>query len=241
MKLWGIADTHLSFGVDKPMDVFGPRWANHAERLGEAWERLVGPGDTVVVPGDISWAMTLDEALPDLQFLDRLPGQVLIGRGNHDYWWSTARKMNAFIETHGLDSLTFMKNDAYRVPLAGGRGAVVTGSRGWILPGDPEFKEQDQKVYDREVGRIRLSLQAGKKLLQEGDLLVSALHYPPLNRHAQETPISTLLETSAVDLCVYGHVHGIGHRSVHEGENNGVRYVNVASDYLAFEPLLLAE
>lgn len=241
MRLWGIADTHLSFGVDKPMDVFGPRWAAHAERMGEAWRRLVQPEDTVIVPGDISWAMTLEEALPDLQFLHELPGQVLIGRGNHDYWWSTLKKMNEFAEEHSLSSLTFMKNDAYLAPLSRGRRAVVTNSRGWVLPGDPEFTAQDRKVYDREIGRIKMSLTAGKKLQEEDDLFICSLHYPPLSRNGQDTPISELMEEFQVETCIYGHVHGIGSNSAYAGERNGVNYINVASDYLSFEPLLLAE
>ena len=240
MSLWSIADTHLSFGVDKPMDIFGARWEDHSTRMAEAWQERVQDGDTVLIPGDVSWAMTLDEALPDLRYLHELPGQVLIGRGNHDYWWTTKRKLEQFKEAHGLHSLTFMRNDAHLVELSEGRRAVICNSRGWILPGDPEFKTQDQKIYDREVGRIKLSLDAGRKLLNENDLLVCALHYPPLNRHIHPTPISALMEEYNVQLCVYGHVHGVGAHSAFAGVYEDIEYINVASDFLNFEPLLLA-
>lgn len=240
MRLWGIADTHLSFGTDKPMDIFGDRWADHAERLCAAWLEQVAPEDTVLIPGDISWGMTLEEAAPDLRFLHELPGTKYLSRGNHDYWWATMRKMERFAEAHDLHSLRFMKNDAHRIPLAGGRHAVIAGSRGWTLPSDQQFNEQDQKIYDREVMRLGLSFDEAKALREPGDLLICALHYPPMTQHGERTPIAERIEAEGVDLCVFGHVHGIGARYVYEGTRRGVRYLNIASDHLAFRPKELA-
>ena len=155
--LYAIADTHLSFSVEKPMDVFGARWTNHAERLRENWLKKVRPEDTVVIPGDVSWGISLNEAEADLRFLDDLPGKKLLGKGNHDYWWTTANKMTAFFTEKGFSTLSILYNNAYYAD-----GFIVCGTRGWMS----EFgvKAEDERLIAREAQRLELSLQAGQKL-----------------------------------------------------------------------------
>lgn len=153
MRLFAIADLHLAQTVDKPMDVFGPRWDRHVERICRNWEETVEENDTVLVGGDISWAGSLDQARSDLELLHRLPGRKILLRGNHDYWWTTVRKMQDFCQTHGFSSLEFLRNDA-RLEA----GFWVCGTRGWVLPPDEAFREEDEKIFRREVLRLDLSL-----------------------------------------------------------------------------------
>jgi len=228
MTLFALADTHLSLGdrVDKPMDVFGPKWANHAERLAAAWRRVVGPDDLVLVPGDISWAMKLDEALPDLRFLDALPGTKLLLKGNHDYWWTSRGKVEKVLPP----TLRLLQNDAFD---AGG-GVGIVGSRGWVPPGFPKARESDEKIYARELHRLELSLQAAGDRF---DTLVAMTHYPPLYRDLGETGFVPLLRAAGVRVCVYGHLHGPNQRVAVEGERDGIVYRLVAADAIGFCPV----
>ena len=157
MALFTISDPHLSFGTDKPMDIFGRNWENHAERIRENWTRLVGKDDTVVIPGDISWAMGLANAEEDLRFLHNLPGRKLIGKGNHDYWWDTLTKMNRFCEEKGFDTINFLFNNAYFSD-----GKIICGTRGWI--DEIGVKKDDEKIIKREAQRLEMSLAEGEKL-----------------------------------------------------------------------------
>ncbi len=239
MALFAIADVHLSLGTDKPMDIFGPAWTDHVARLEASWQRTVGEGDTVLISGDVSWAMDFRQLLPDLRFLHSLPGEKILSRGNHDYWWSTFARMEALVAAEGLDSIRFLKNNAYRRG-----GDVVCGSRGWVLPWDSEFTAQDAKVLERERGRLRLSLDAAAAIAEGADLegialrRVAMLHYPPTDNRFRPSPFTDLLEEFDVSVCVYGHLHGMGSRSGPDGENaHGVRFLNTSADFLRFCPL----
>lgn len=242
MAIYALGDPHLGFAVNKPMDVFGPRWAGHPERLLQRWEATVGPEDFVLVPGDISWAMTLQEALPDLLELDRLPGTKLLIQGNHDYWWSSLRKLRALplARTH------FIQNDAFLLPegaVPGVEGRVaVCGTRGWITPGDRSWGEDEahnQKIYSREVGRLRLSLEAGRKAGASAYIVM--LHYPPVAEDHQPTAFTELIESwGSVLVCVYGHLHGAGAlQRAFQGVHGSVRYQLVACDSYDFTPVRL--
>ena len=235
MAIFAIADLHLSQSTDKPMHIFGHQWEDHQSRLNKAWTESVGQDDTVIIPGDISWGMTLDEALADLQFIDQLPGRKILSKGNHDYWWGTLGKVKALAEANNLSTLSFMKNNAFLV-----EGRAVCGTRGWLLPSDPEFKTADQVIYEREIGRLERSLLAGKALLGEtqGDI-IAVIHYPPLLLPDRNSGFCTLLEKYHVKTCIYGHLHGRGHYKAFEGEKNGVTYHLVAGDYISFKPLRL--
>ncbi len=235
MAIFAIADLHLSHGTDKPMDIFGTNWERHEERLKEAWLHCVTEEDTVLIPGDISWGMTLDEALPDLVFLDQLPGRKILSKGNHDYWWGTSGKLETFQREHGLTTLSFLKNNAF---LADGR--AICGSRGWLLPQDPEFKPADQVILERELSRLERSILSAKDLLVERPgSLIALLHFPPLMRSQKESDFTRLLEKHGIGTCIYGHLHGRGHQKAFEGNRNGVEYLLASGDYISFKPLRL--
>lgn len=241
MALFAIADVHLSLGSDKPMDVFGSAWHNHVERLEAAWRAVVTPADTVLVPGDISWAMNFAGLLPDLRFLDALPGEKILSRGNHDYWWNTLTRMEAWAEAEGLTTIRFLKNNAF---LRG--GDLIAGSRGWLLPWDPDFTRQDEKILERECGRLRLSLDCARALDQTDAAgarprrLVAMLHYPPTDNRFRPSPYTGVLATHAVDVCVYGHLHGSGARVGPDGTGDtGLRFVNASADRIDFCPRLI--
>ena len=240
MAVYALGDTHLSFAVNKPMDIFGPLWARHPAPLFQNWEATVAPDDIVLVPGDISWGMTLAEAEPDLLELDKLPGRKLLIQGNHDYWWESLKKMR----TLPLQTTEFIQNDAILLP-AGTIPAVdgpvaVCGTRGWITPGDRAWGEDEAhnlKIYQREVGRLKLSLDTGRKLGAAAFMVM--LHYPPVAEDHQPTGFTELVESyGGVQLVVYGHLHGPGSRyKAFQGMHNGVRYQLVACDQIDFTPM----
>ncbi len=234
MALWAISDLHLSLGCNKPMDIFGAKWIDSEERLRENWTQSVAMTDTVLIPGDISWAMTLEEALPDLIFLEKLPGQKILSKGNHDYWWGTNGKVERFFAENGIGSIRLLKNNAF---LCG--TDVICGSRGWLLPDYPEFSAADRLIFEREVARLDRSLRSGSEILPEGGRLIVMLHYPPLSGKEGSSPFSLLCEQYGVSVCLYGHLHGRGHEKAVEGVLAGVEYRLISGDYIAFKPLRL--
>lgn len=233
MQIFGISDLHLSFASDKPMDVFGEHWRDHATRMATAWDELVGPDDAVLVPGDISWALRLEQAAADLAWIAARPGRVkVLVRGNHDYWWSAIGKVRKALPP----TLVALQNDAIDLG-----EVVVAGSRLWSCPGALDFGADDQKIFQREIERLRLSLQAGRALAGARPL-VAAIHYPPFaaDRGRTGTAFSELLEQFGVALCVYGHLHGApAHRTAFEGVRGGVHYRLIACDHLRFRPARL--
>ena len=225
MKLFTIADTHLSLGVSKPMDVFAG-WEDYTRLLEENWRRLVGEEDTVVIPGDISWGIDLKEASADLHFLDGLPGRKIILKGNHDLWWPTARKLKEFFETEGIGSITPLLHDAVDVG-----PVIVAGTRGWFLE---DGTGNEFTVYRRETLRLEMALQAAGKL--EEKPIYAFLHYPPLTHGQICEEIVGLLESYGVEKCFYGHLHGPAIPAGFNGERNGVQYKLVSADALGFVP-----
>lgn len=236
MALYALSDTHLSLTVEKPMDIFGSRWLCYTEKLEEGWRELVTDGDTVVVAGDISWGMNLRESLDDLRFLDRLPGRKLIGRGNHDYWWETLGKMNAFLDENGITTLKFLYNNSFVT-----EGYRVCGSRGWFsdkkaAPDDSDYK----KIVARECQRIARSLTAEPERLdgsEERERLLF-LHFPPVYGDFVCREILDTLHEYDVRRCFFGHIHtvyDIPPSFVYEG----IEFTITSSDYLHFYPLLI--
>lgn len=234
MSIWALSDPHLSFGSNKPMDVFGEQWADHPALIEAHWRACVADEDTLLMPGDISWGMNFHEALPDLAFIDSLPGQKIIGRGNHDYWWNSLTKLDRFAEDNGLHSLRFIRHNAIKV-----ENVVVANTRGWILPDDRDFTEQDDKIYKRELIRLRLSLEEGRKIREDGDAFLITLHYPPLGPAGKSTEITDMLQEYGVTACIYGHVHGRNPYASFNAVHEGISYKNTACDLLGFKPLLL--
>jgi predicted phosphohydrolase len=229
MRIWGLSDLHLSFSSDKPMDVFGDHWAGHADKMAAAWDALVAPDDVVLCPGDLSWAMKLEGAAADLSWIAARPGRLkILTRGNHDYWWSAIGKVRAALPP----GLVALQNDAVDVG-----EVVVCGSRLWSCPGALDWDEHDEKIYLREVERLKLSLTAARRLAGTRPI-VAAIHYPPFDRLQQPTAYSALLEEHGVDVCVFGHLHGRrAHRTAFVGDRGGVRYHLIACDAVDFRPI----
>lgn len=225
MGLYAIGDLHLPGGDQKPMDVFGAHWENHFDRIRADWRARVSEDDTVLIPGDISWAMQMRDALDDLARIDEMPGCKLILKGNHDYWWSSITQLRQALPP----GIRAIQNDAVDVG-----EAVVCGSRGWVFPtGASPLSPEDQKICQREQLRLEMSLQAGEKLAA-GRPLVVMMHYPPLYDMERDTCFTALLEKHPVHTVVYGHLHGAGIRVGFTGEHRGVRYRLVSCDSLDF-------
>ncbi|MBX5436177.1 MAG: metallophosphoesterase [Alicyclobacillaceae bacterium] len=225
MALYALGDLHLSESVDKPMDVFGDDWRNHRERIELAWRSIVLASDIVLLPGDISWAMTLDEAAPDLHWISSLPGSKVMIRGNHDYWWHGIGKVRRALPAGVLA----LQNDAVALG-----GYAICGTRGWLLPSHPRFTDHDHTIYLREVERLRLSLTQAARL---GQPIVAMMHFPPCTQTGEATRFTELLEQFGVCVCVYGHLHGAAHRYAFEGVRGGVSYRLVSADYVGFQPV----
>jgi predicted phosphohydrolase len=222
MAIFAIGDLHLGFAVDKPMDRFGPHWIGHAERIARAWRERVGASDTVLVCGDTSWAMRLDEALPDLAYLGALPGRKILLRGNHDYWWGSLARLRAALPP-GIDPL---QNDSHRAD-----DWWICGARGWSLPG-PGSDPADELIYARELGRLRLSLESAGP---DGPRL-AMLHYPPWMPGVDARAVVDLLREFGVQVCVYGHLHAMAPGTYPEGLHDGIRYHCVSADLVDFAP-----
>ena len=223
MALYAIGDTHLSFGSNKPMDVFGSGWTGYVERLRQGFE-IVAPEDTVVLCGDLSWGMSLEEAREDFAFLNALPGKKLILKGNHDYWWTTAAKMERFFRENGFDSLAILHNNCR---LYG--DTALCGTRGWFY--EEDRGEHSAKIFNRELLRLEASLKAAGEREK-----LCFLHYPPVYQGYRCREIMDLLERYGVKRCCYGHLHGGSHRLAVSGPLGNVAYQLVSADYLGFRP-----
>jgi len=230
MALFAIGDTHLSLASDKPMDVFGGGWEGYVDKLRDGFLSAVAPEDTVVLCGDLSWGMSLEEARADFAFLDALPGaRKLILKGNHDYWWNTASKMKAFFAANGFRTLDILHNNCH---LYG--EAALCGTRGWFY--EEDRGEHSAKIFQRELIRLEASLKAAGERRK-----LCFLHYPPVYRDYRCQEILDLLARYGVGLCCYGHLHGPGRRLAAEGETDGVEYRLVSADHLDFRPLRLMD
>lgn len=237
MAIYGLSDLHLSLSIpDKSMDVFGAGWENYIERIRENWCSTVCDEDTVIVSGDISWATKLQETKKDFEFLASLPGRKLLCRGNHDYWWTTIAKMEEFFASNGFDGIEIVRTNAVKAD-----GCLISGTRGWMLPGDGEFKEQDRKIYDREIARLKLCFAEMDKADPDRTLKrIIMLHYPPLTRFAHPTDFTSVIAEGGADICVYGHLHGRAHEKIFADiEFEGCRYYCISGDYLKFKPKFL--
>lgn len=232
MALFTIADLHLPLGIDKPMDVFGRSWENYVERLEQNWQDCVAPDDTVVIPGDFSWATYIEQSRKDFEFLDRLNGIKILLKGNHDYWWTTMSKLNKFASQ--FKNISFLQNNAYMY-----QNTAICGTRGWTFPGGGTFSEEDAKIYSREIQRLELSLAAAKKM--SPDNIIVFTHYPPLGKGNTDTEFVKTLQKWEVTECVYGHLHASSHQNAVEGYINGVNYRLVSGDYVQFKPVKLME
>ncbi len=249
MRIWAIADLHLSFGTpNKSMDIFGPEWERHAEQIAAAWQDVIHPDDLVLIPGDVSWAMKPEEAAPDLEWIEKLPGTKVLLKGNHDFWWGSLKKIAPILPP----SLHLVQNNVFRW-----KEVAIGGSRLWDSEEysfhpfiefrenpkqkqkDPEVEAQadlSEKIFERELLRLEMSLS---QLPADAKIRIAMTHYPPIGADLQPSRASRILEKHAIHTCVFGHLHNIKAGISLFGEARGVRYVLASADYVRFKPVLL--
>lgn len=231
MKVFAIGDLHLAGGTGKTMDRFGDHWLNHDQKIFDAWERLVSEDDLVIVAGDTSWAMRLEDALPDLNRIGEAKGTKLLIKGNHDYWWETKSKMTRALHP----SIGILNASSIII----NRIAVV-GTRGWTCPNDEHFDELAAKIYEREVGRLRAAFESLRGREPEFDSLIAALHYPPTNAAHEVSGFTALIDEHGADTCVYGHLHGDDISGALTGLRGKTKYHVVSADAVDFAPACIS-
>lgn len=232
MKIFAIADLHLGFSVQKPMAIFGAHWENHWDKIKAYWESHISEEDTILIPGDISWAMRLHEAQDDLKWLEALPGKKVCIRGNHDYWWDRPTKLN-----NAYHNITFLQSTAYFI-----EDLAICGTRGWECHPKEEADEEAERMrmVEREVSRLKLSLDAAKKA--GASKIWVMLHYPPTAGNIASSPFTELMKQYPVTRVIYGHLHDEASWQMGlQGEHEGINYQLVSADYLAFRPLMIEE
>ncbi len=243
MKIWALADLHLAHSVpSKNMNVFGPVWEGYMDKMAASWKELIRPEDLVLLPGDITWAMKLEEAKIDLEWIDQLPGTKVLIRGNHDYWWSSAKKMSEMFPP----SVRFIHNTAFHW-----NDVAIGGTRLWDTPEyrfseyvhfqenpkarpQEETPDNDALIFERELERLKLSL---KQMNPSAGLKIVMTHYPPISADLRPSRASAILEEFGVKICVFGHLHNLRKDKPMFGEVGGVKYILTAADYLDFRPL----
>ena len=231
-----IGDLHLSNSTDKPMDVFGMNWEDHDKKIEEDWNLKVKEDDTVILAGDFSWAMYLEESLEDFKFLNRLPGRKIMLKGNHDYWWQTVSKMKDFLADNNIENVEFLYNNAIEV-----EDKIFVGTRGWIFNED---SVEDKKVIDREAIRLELSIKDAVKFGEESVRnreMIAIMHYPPISKHCMKngggykSPFLDIMKQYGIQKCYYAHLHGPSHKEAIEGNIEGVEMKLISSDFTGFK------
>lgn len=238
MSLYVISDLHLSTNetTNKSMEKFGTKWKDYHQKLEKYFKVIINEDDTVVIPGDISWAMTLEEAKSDFQFLDSLPGNKIIGKGNHDFWWSTATKINSFFEENNIKSIKLLHNNAYLL-----EDCIICGSRGWFYDekqqktvGDVDY----EKIVAREAQRLEISIKEAARIKEENPNLpiLVFLHFPPVYADCICDKIMDVLKKYEIRHCYYGHIHN-NYSVPRQFTFDNITFTMVAADYLNFAPM----
>ena len=240
MSVYTIADLHLPLSVHKPMDIFGSRWQDYVKKIEKNWRAIVNDDDTVIIPGDISWAIDLNEAKKDFDFINSLPGKKLLGKGNHDYWWGTMSKNRKFLQDNGYSNIDFLFNNAYEV-----EDFIICGTRGWYIDekmqnasnSDAEY----QKIVLRETARLKMSIEEAVKLCPDRskEILVF-LHFPPVFGSFVCEEMVEVLKLYGIKRCFFGHIHGlysIPQTTIYKD----IRFTLISGDYLSFVPQIIAE
>ena len=228
MAIYVIGDLHLSFSANKPMNIFGNNWENHAEKIKQNWLKKVNHDDTVILPGDFSWATYLEESYDDFVYLNNLPGKKILLKGNHDYWWTTLNKMNNFIKENNFENIYFLQNNSYLV-----ENKIICGTRGW----NNIINEENYKIQKRECDRLKLSIEDGINKYGSDKEIIIFVHYPPFYRaHVpEEIDYIRLMKNYNIKRCFYGHLHGEAHNEAINGIYDGIEFALVSSDYLDFD------
>lgn len=225
MALYTISDLHLGFNVHKPMDIFGDKWKNHDKKIKENWLNMIHENDVVLISGDISWSLKSEDSLCDLDWINELPGKKIIGKGNHDFWWGSISKLNLMYK-----NTKFLQNNYYTY-----EDYAICGTRGWISPNSNTFTNKDEKIYKREIIRLKLSLDAARR---DGyNKIIVMIHYPPTNDKFEESEFVRIFKEYNVEKVIYGHLHGPALKGkIFEGNVDGIEYILTSADYLDFMP-----
>ena len=226
MAIYVIADLHLSFSQDKPMSIFGENWEGHSEKIKNNWISKVKPEDTVVLPGDFSWAMYLQDTYKDFEYLNSLPGKKLLLKGSHDYWWTTVTNMRNFLEENKFKNIDFIYNNSYLV-----ENKILTGTRGWNLLDT----ENSSKMIKRESIRLQLAIEDGIKKYGDDKEIIVFMHYPPISNTNKKSDFLKILKQYDIKRCYYGHLHGKSHQDAVEGIVDGIEFKLISADYLNFD------
>lgn len=230
MSIYVIADLHLSFTQNKPMNIFGNNWDNHAEKIKNNWIKKVKEEDYVILPGDFSWATYLEDTKKDFEFLSKLPGNKILLKGNHDYWWTTLTSMRNFLEDNNFEQIDFLYNNSYCI-----ENKIIVGTRGWNILDN----ENDNKMIRRESARLEFSIQNAIEHFGSDKEIIAFLHYPPITLNSiyrnEETDFVKVLKKYYIKKCYYGHLHGNSHKDAVIGEIDGVNYRLISADYLNFD------
>lgn len=227
-----IADLHLDITKEKDMSVFGGNWENYEEKIFSYWNNYVAKDDLVLISGDTSWAMKLGDAYFDLKRVDKLNGNKIVLRGNHDYWWSSLKK----IKDLKLNTIEFLQNNAFIH-----KNILIVGTRAWDSRDSIGFNEDDEKIFVRELHRLELSIQYGLKNFDNFHEIIAMLHYPPFNRDNSPNEFERIFKKYNIETVVYGHLHGVAANSAPEGEINGIKYICVSGDKINFIPVKIKE
>lgn len=232
MSIYVIGDLHLSFSVNKPMDVFGYNWENHAEKIKENWLKKVKENDTVIIPGDFSWSTYLEETYKDFEFLNLLPGKKILSKGNHDYWWTTVTSMKKYLKEKNFFNIDFLYNNAFLI-----EDKIIVGTRGWI---NTWKSDENYKILKRENERLKLSIEKGINEFGNDKEIISFIHYPPFYKEnviPEEIDFIKTLEKYDIKKCYYAHLHSDSHKEAIEGKIKNIDFKLVSSDYLNFDLL----
>ncbi len=234
MSIFVIADLHLSFKNPKPMDIFGDNWENHAEKIKKDWITKVTEKDLVVLPGDFSWETYLEDTILDFEYINNLPGKKLMLKGNHDYWWTTITSMKKFLQENNFTNIDFLYNNSFEF-----EEKILCGTRGWNITDE----ENNEKLINRELGRLELSLKDGIKKYNKGKEIIVFMHYPPITNNmiysGAENKFINLMKKYNIKKCYYGHLHGQSIKDAVEGEIQGINFKLVSADSLDFKLIKL--
>ena len=231
MAIYTISDLHLSLGMNKPMDIFGDNWENHDKKIRSNWIKKVKEEDLILLPGDFSWAMYIQDAKKDFEYLNELPGTKLLLKGNHDYWWESLKRMREFLKENNFSNIDFIYNNSYIW-----ENKIIVGTRGWS-----EQEENPEKIIRRENLRLELSIQDGIKKFGDDKEIIVCMHYPPFNGY--ESPELNFIETMKkynIKICIYGHIHGEVGKEAKKGNIDGIKFVMASSDQANFDLIKIA-
>ncbi len=228
MSIYAIGDLHLSFANSKPMDIFGDKWKNHEEKIKKDWLSKVKNEDTIIIAGDFSWAMNLEETIKDFEYLNNLPGKKILLKGNHEYWWSTITNIKKFLKENKFLNIDFLQNNSFEI-----EEKIICGTRGWTLAN--EDSENGHKIINRECIRLELSIKDALKRKSDKNEIIVFMHYPPITKQNQDTEFIKTLKKYDIKRCYYAHLHGESIDDAVEGNIQGIEFKLISADSLNFK------